>query len=166
MPENTETANAGEGAEVQEQTQQESQGSNAATNDGFRPPESQEELNQIIESRLARERKKFEDYDELKSQAEASEQLRAMNEELTSKVQQFETERELSVAAKSVAEEFNVPSDILRGSTREELEEHARSVKKLMDSMPNAPVIKSQGKTPEKLSGDSKLEAVRNLFGA
>lgn len=41
----------------------------------FKAPESQEELNRIVESRLAREREKYKGYDELKAKAEKWDQL-------------------------------------------------------------------------------------------
>lgn len=41
----------------------------------YKAPESQEELNRIVESRLAREREKYRGYDELKAKAEKWDQL-------------------------------------------------------------------------------------------
>lgn len=43
----------------------------------FTPIQSQEELNQIVESRIARERKKFSDYDDLKAKAAKADELEA-----------------------------------------------------------------------------------------
>lgn len=93
----------------------------------FKPIESQEELDQVISKRLARERKKFSDYEDLKAKAEklneieqanltdtekaVAEAVSAKEAELTS----FYAEKLASTEVKAKATElgFNDPQDVL-----------------------------------------------------
>lgn len=52
-------------------------GDNGAGSGGFTPPASQEEVDRIVEGRLAREREKFKDYDQLKAHSEELTRLRS-----------------------------------------------------------------------------------------
>lgn len=64
---------------------------------GFQPPTSQEELDRIIGSRLAREREKFADYEELKAiKAERDQALEAQKSEHEKAVEQARREGETS----------------------------------------------------------------------
>lgn len=64
---------------------------------GWAPPASQADLDRIVESRLARERAKFADYDEIKAKAEKHD---ALELELSS-----EAEKQAREAAKKATEE-------------------------------------------------------------
>lgn len=93
------------------------------------------------------------------------EELTAKNSEWETKFAALESERQLSQDAKEVAEAAGVPVDALRGSNREELEAHAETLKTILKSLPSAPVVDSQGKSPQKVAADPDIEAVRELFG-
>ena len=113
MPENDETANAGE----QDQTTE------------FKAPESQEELDRIIQKRIERERARFSDYADLKAKAEQLDEIEESKkseiEKATARVAELEAklaEAELSVLKADVAAAKGVPAKLLTGSTQEELE--------------------------------------------
>lgn len=112
MPENDETADAGE----QNQTD-------------FKAPESQEELDRIIQKRIERERSRFSDYDDLKAKAsqmdEIEESKKSEIEKATARATELEAQladAQLSVLRSDVAAAKGVPSNLLTGSTQEELE--------------------------------------------
>lgn len=132
MPENESTAvNAGENNE---------QGTKVdADVKPWNGPQTQEEFDRIIQDRLARERSKFSDYEELKAKASELDELRdsekselerkdAEISSLRSKVEELESataraEHEVLVA--QVASEKGVPAHRIKGETREELEKDA-----------------------------------------
>lgn len=113
MPENDATADAGE----QDQTAE------------FKAPESQEELDRIIQKRIERERSRFSDYADLKAKAaqldEIEESKKSEIEKATARADELEAKlaaAELSVLKADVAAAKGVPAKLLTGSTQEELE--------------------------------------------
>lgn len=108
----------------------------------YTPPASQADLDRIISERIARERARFADYDQLKAkadehdkavEAQKSEAQRAIEraEAAESRVAQFEKEQQISQWKADVAKTAGVPADALRGSSLEELEAHAETLKSL-----------------------------------
>ena len=83
--------------------------------DGFTPITSQAELNKIIGKRIDRERAKFADYDQLKSE----------NAQLKKDLLE---ERHGNLIRK-VSEDTGVPGSLLRGTTEDELRAHAEEIK-------------------------------------
>lgn len=65
---------------------------------GYTPPASQEDLNRIIEQRLARERSKFADYDALKDKAAKFDQADAATKTELQKLQDAIAERDAKLA--------------------------------------------------------------------
>ena len=120
------TAVAGEARESQ-------QGQDGAKE--FTPIQSQDDLNRIVEARLARERAKFADYQELKAAADKLAELEDLDKsELDKAIARAEkAEREAAEAAEAlakkdrevlvqrVAAEMKVPAKWLSGSSEEEL---------------------------------------------
>ena len=97
--------------------------------DEFKAPASQEELDRIIQSRLARDRAKFADYDELKKAAEKLSQLEEANKSEAEKsaaraeaAEKRAAELEAKAVRAEVAAAKGVPVNLLTGSTQEELE--------------------------------------------
>jgi hypothetical protein len=98
----------------------------------FKAPESQEELDRIVQSRLDRERSKYSDYEDLKAKAD---RLRELEEKDMSDAQKAEKRAEdaekraaaleLEVLKRTVAEDKGVPAKLLSGNTKEELEDWA-----------------------------------------
>jgi hypothetical protein len=110
--------------------------SNEGGNDsGFTPPATQAELNKIIADRIARERAKFGDYNDLKSKAAKFDEIDAQNksevEKATERAAAVERERDDATARLNRLEvaldKGLTPSQAKRlvGSTREELEADA-----------------------------------------
>jgi ATPase subunit of ABC transporter with duplicated ATPase domains len=99
------------------------------TNDDFKAPATQEELDRIIQARLARERKNFADYDELKKAAERLAQIEEANKSEAEKAaaraeaaEKRAAELEAKALRAEVAAAKGVPVALLTGSTQEELE--------------------------------------------
>lgn len=155
MPENAEsTAPAGENND---------QGSE------YKAPATQADLDRIVGDRLARERAKFADYDDLKAQATAASEyqskiteLEALNGELSTKVQGFESAAERAGIVADVSKATGVPAGALRGDTREELEAHADVLKELYKA--TAPVVPGQERSPQ-LQASADRQFVGKLFG-
>jgi len=98
--------------------------------DAFKAPASQEELDRIIEARIARERKKIPaDYDELRAKAaklaEIEESNKTEAQKLAERAEAAErraAEYESKALRAEVAAAKGVPVNLLTGSTQEELE--------------------------------------------
>lgn len=90
------------------------------------------------------------------------EEANAEKAKLAERVQEFETKAERSKTVAEVAEAAGVPAKALRGTTREELEEHARELAELIK--PSGPIIPGQEKTPTITDSPERL-AARRLFG-
>lgn len=136
--------------------------------------ESQEAFDKLVQSRLDRERAKFADYDDFKAKAaeadaaieaanQAANQAAARAEAAEAKVGEFETKAQIDGWRAEVATATGVPADVLRGSTKEEFEAHAATLKPLLTAH-KGPVIPTQGDTPGAAQEDDMREFVRGLF--
>ena len=101
----------------------------ATSEETFKAPASQEELDRIIQSRLARDRAKFADYDELKKAADRLAEIESANKTEAEKAaaradaaEKRAAELEAKALRAEVAAAKGVPSALLTGSTQEELE--------------------------------------------
>lgn len=122
----------------------------------FTPINTQEEFDNAIKDRIAREKKKYEGYmspDEIEalkgqlSKTEELEKLKNRNTELEDKLKGFERNSLLS----KVAEENGLPKNaaqFLKGDTEEELEESAKALADLFPKPDNQP----HAKAPEPVS--------------
>lgn len=140
MSENTEvTANAGEEAETTEVE--------------FKAPTSQEELDRIINIAVARTHKKYGDYEELRARAaklseieEANKTEAEKNAERLAAAEAKAAELEYRALRSEVAASKGVPSNLLTGSTREELESSADALLEFRGeqspSVPSSPALK------------------------
>lgn len=117
-------------------------GQDGKADKGFTPPASQDELNRIIEARLARERGKFADYDDLREKAtkfdeaqQASlseiERERQAREAAEKELNKYRTREQVSQWAAEIVKDSAIPASVLRGSTKEELAEHFEQLKAL-----------------------------------
>ena len=126
---------------------------------GFTPITSQDELDRIIQPRIARERSKFEGFDDFKAAAERVPDLEA-------RVQAFETTEARNTLVSKVAKDTGVDAALianLRGDSEDELK---AAVAPLAERLrPTAPVIPGQDKRPANAPQD-ELSTFRNsLFG-
>lgn len=101
----------------------------------FTPPSSQDEMDRIVEARLARERAKFAGYDDLKAKAERLDKLedakKTDEQRAAERIAQLEKENSvltLSSAKARIAAEKGLDPDLLAGSTEDELTEHAEKL--------------------------------------
>lgn len=101
----------------------------------FEPITSQEDFDARLKTRLERERAKYADYDDVKAKAtEHDKAVEAAKTELQkaveraeaaeSKVAGYVARDERAAWAKDITKDSTVPAHLLRGDTREELEEH------------------------------------------
>lgn len=131
MPENDATADAGE------------QNHDKGT---FKAPESQEELDRIIQKRIERVKSSYQDYDALREKAakldEIEESKKADLDKATERIQQLEGDLEqaqLRVVRSDVAAEKGVPANLLSGSTQEELEASADALLEFRGEVKSSP---------------------------
>ena len=119
MSENTEnTADAGEQVESSEVEVQ-----------GFKAPASQEELDRIIQKRVARVEARYEGFEDLKAKADRAAELESVAEDLRKRVEAFESKEARSVLVRKVADDNGVDHELLsemRGDSEEELTAQAK----------------------------------------
>jgi len=118
----------------------------------FTPPASQADLDRIIGDRVARERGKFADYDELKAKAaeldKASEATKSEIQKATERADAAERrakDAEISALRAEVAGAKGVPLTALAGSTREELEKAAESILSWRDEAAKSRTLNPKG---------------------
>ena len=146
-------------------------GENNGQDTEFKAPATQADLDRIIQDRVARERAKYADYDDLKATAGQVEtfqsrisELETTNGELVGKVELFETEKERATLVSDIAKTTGVPVSALRGNTREEPESHAAELAALLK--PSGPVIPGQERTPQSIPDSPQRQFVGKLFGS
>lgn len=89
---------------------------------------SQADVDRIVKERLARERQKYADYDDLKAKAEAADSSKTDLEKLTEQIEALKAENETNKAKalrSEVASAKGVPAHLLSGGTQEEMEAQA-----------------------------------------
>ena len=123
MPETVDTNTAVAG-EQHEQGQEQHKEFEAIT--------SQEDFDKAIQARIARERAKFADYDEIKVRASKLDEIEAANQTEAEKVakrlaaaEKRAAELEVTALRATVAAAKGVPANLLSGSTQEEIESAA-----------------------------------------
>lgn len=132
----------------------------AAERHAFTPITTQEDLDKVIGARLARERDKYADYDDLKAAASKLADAEA-------RLAQIDAQAALDKIRNDVAKEAGVPADLLRGSTKDELTAHASALAAALKAQPSVPVIPTQGATPSVSDADSARRAfAQELFGS
>ncbi len=132
----------------------------SADRHAFTPITTQEDLDKVIGARLARERDKYADYDDLKAAASKLADAEA-------RLAQIDAQAALDKIRDDVAKEAGVPADLLRGSTKDELTAHASALAEALQARPSVPVIPTQGATPSVSEADSARRAfAQELFGS
>lgn len=142
----------------------------------WKAPATQEELNSIVEKRLARERAKFADYDEVKAKADEFDKTQEASKteiqkatERAEKAEKALADAELSSLRSKVALSKGLtPTQAKRlvGTTREELEADADELLSDLGNQkpagPRAPQQKQKQTAPKE---DPMGEFARRLFG-
>lgn len=118
----------------------------------YEAPATQADLDRIVEARLARERAKFGDYDDLKAKAaKFDEAENAAKTELQRAQDAVAAEKkradaaELRVLRAEVAAEKGVPAALLAGSTKADLEAAADALLAFKGTTPKAPPAEGDG---------------------
>ena len=142
----------------------------------FSPITSQDQLNQVIADRIARERAKFSDYDQLKAEAEELARIRNENQSAEDRFNERISKLEGDLAESriekhrlaAVGEHKLDPADIefLTGSTPEAINEQAkRLADRVADRKRDGNTAANEGKNPDQPSGDPMRDFVRGAFG-
>lgn len=139
----------------------------------FEPVASQEALDKIIQGRIARERAKFADYDELKASADKLAQIEEANKSEVEKVaerlaaaEKRAVELEAKAARAEVAAAKGVPVELLSGGTLEELEASADALIAFKGEAQNSRLfIPNEGNSPSR-QVSSESEFVKELFSS
>lgn len=143
-----------------EATQANDQTGNEATHDAgeFQAITSQDQLDKLIAKRVARERAKYADYDDLKAIAQKAGES---NAQLKAEVEALKKASERRAWVDQVAGETGIPAGVLRGNTLEEIQAHAKALGEAFASV--KPVLKGQAKQADVSSTPEQL-LVRSLF--
>lgn len=106
----------------------------------FNPITTQADLDRIVGDRLARERKKYADYNDLKAKAEKLDELEDANQSELDKVRkqfastkaeldELKSAQQVTEWKNTVAKDTGVPASVLRGTTEDDIRSHAESLK-------------------------------------
>lgn len=147
----------------------------------FTPPASQDEMNRIIADRIARERAKFSDYDDMKTKASKFDELEAANRSELEKWTATATEWEQKATVANseltrlrVATKFGIPEehlDLLGSGSEDELTARAERIKTLIAPVEQTPQrqelrVPGEAKSPDlPLNGDGLENALRGVLG-
>lgn len=138
---------------------------------------TQAEMDSIIEGRLARERQKYSDYEDLREKAskydEYQEQIQTekkKSEELQAKLSKLEKEDTVRQAREKVSKDMNVPVGLLSGEDEETCKKQAEGILKFAKGS-HYPGVKGDKYETSKRSGDTNAtdedfkELVGRIFG-
>lgn len=141
----------------------------------FEPIESQEQLDAVLKTRLAREREKikaeYADYDELAEKAKAYDEAQEAQEriaQLEGDIKKRDEADKVRELRKKVAKETGIPEDLIQGADEESMKAYAAQIAEFakVQTPAGAPDL-----TPGSFSGsedgasDDKRDFVRALFG-
>lgn len=128
---------------------------------------TQEEVNAIVGKRLAEEKNKFADYDNLKAKASKFDEMEEANkselQKATERANSLEAElnglkkaEEARLMREKVAKETGIPSNLLTGATEEECKAQAEAIKAY--AQPSGyPKVKDGGE-PHKPTGTAQQQ--------
>lgn len=116
------------------------EGGKAAETSTYTPPATQADLDRIVTERIGRERSKYADYDDLKAKADQFDKLEEANktelqkekdraDKAEAELGTLRAEKARNELAAEVAKAKGVPAHLLSGTTKEQLEAHADSLK-------------------------------------
>lgn len=140
---------------------------------------TQEQVDQIVEKRLAKERGKYKDYDELKSKAmrldemenagkSELDKLKESNAALRKQIDDAAAEKQHAEWVSEVAKDKGVPAELLRGGTKEELEAHADLLQAALHPASKPPQVRNQTGSPSHQNNSKdaeELSYIHQLLG-
>lgn len=139
----------------------------SAGEDGAQKTFTQEDVNRLI----AKEKAKFKNFADYKQKAEKFDELQKSSqtdaqraEEAEKELAAYKAKEQAAMWAAEVSKDTGVPAELLRGSTKEDIESHAESLKPYF-SKPAAPVVDT-GKPSEdpESTGDPLRDAINNAL--
>ena len=160
---------AGQGQQTGQESQQPPEGQKP-----FQAPASQAELDRIVEQRLARERAKYADYDDLKAKAEKAAQAEkdklSVEERNAKEIAELKASlaaRDLNALRAEVAAAKGVPATHISGNTREEMEASADDLLGWRQTAPaqTAPPATGQGQDVHQGADMSAADIVKDALG-
>lgn len=136
---------------------------------------TQEQVNALLAAEKRKAGEKFADYDDIKSKAAKLDQIeqesktelqKALDEIATLKteVSGYKTKEQVSAWSAEIVKDSDIPASVLRGSTREELEQHFEQLQALAPKQKRTPV--PTGKPAGDGGGSRAAAALRELRGA
>ena len=135
------------------------EGGSGDSGDGGEPKSfTQEQVDQIVEKRLAKERGKYKDYDELKES----------NAALRKQIDDAAAEKQHAEWVSEVAKDKDVPAELLRGGSKEELEAHADLLRAALHPASKPPRVKNQTGSPSHQNNNKdaeELSYIHQLLG-
>lgn len=128
---------------------------------------TQDEVNAIVGKRLAEEKGKYADYDEIKAKAakydEAEEANKTELQKATERANNLEAElqgmkkaEEIRHTREKIANETGIPCNLLTGSTEEECKAQADAIKAY--ATPGYPKVKDGGEVSKVSGGSAKAQ--------
>lgn len=143
------------------------EGGSGDSGDGGEPKSfTQEQVDQIVEKRLAKERGKYKDYDELKSKAMKLDEME--NAALRKQIDDAAAEKQHAEWVSEVAKDKDVPAELLRGGSKEELEAHADLLRAALHPASKPPRVKNQTGSPSHQNNNKdaeELSYIHQLLG-
>lgn len=133
---------------------------------------TQDEVNAIVGKRLAEEKSKFADYEEIKAKAakfdEAEEANKSELQKAVERANNLEAElnglkktEEVRQTREKIATETGIPAHLLTGDTEEACKAQAEAIKAF--ATPNYPKVKDGGEVPKTSSGNAKTDFAEYL---
>ena len=132
---------------------------------------TQEQVNALLADTKRKERDKFADYDEVKAKAGRLDQIeqesktetqKALDKaaELETELNKYRTKDQVTQWAAEITKDSDIPASVLRGSTKEELEQHFEQLKGLA---PKPKRNSAPAGTPSGEPGSRAVAALRSL---
>lgn len=117
---------------------------------------TQDEINKIVQDRVARERAKYEGYEDFKEKAAKFDEMEEANKselqkaqekvaEYEKKINAMEKEKNIHEMRTKVAQEKGIPVDLLTGETEEACNAQADAIKNYATQSTGYPTVKDGG---------------------
>jgi len=127
---------------------------------------TQDDVNRIVSERLAKERSKYEGYDEYKSKAAELDALKESQktelqkateraDQLAAELDALKTASQIKAVRDTVAEATGVPASLLTGSTEEECKAQAEAILKFAKPQ-DYPTVRDGGEVTQHITGKSR----------
>lgn len=128
---------------------------------------TQDEVNAIVGKRLAEEKSKFADYEEIKAKAAKFDEVEEANKSelqkaverannLEAELNGLKKTEEVRQTREKIATETGIPAHLLTGDTEEDCKAQAEAIKAF--ASPNYPKVKDSGEVPKTVSGNAKAD--------